>query len=121
MTDIEDIEVELKKEVNNKFKDIMKFVSDEFGITKNVPLHSVFIEKNQKTETPETPKPTSDFVGETPKPEEKKEEKEEKEENKENKEINKKVNEEKVEKESEQKEEEKKEEQTDEIKDEKKE
>ena len=121
ITDIEDIEVELKKEVNNKFKDIMKFVSDEFGITKNVPLHSVFIEKNQKTETPETPKPTSDFVGETPKPEEKKEEKEEKEENKENKEINKKVNEEKVEKESEQKEEEKKEEQTDEIKDEKKE
>ena len=118
ITDIEDIEVELKKEVNNKFKDIMKFVSDEFGITKNVPLHSVFIEKNQKTETPETPKPTSDFVGETPKPEEKKEEKEE---NKENKEINKKVNEEKVEKESEQKEEEKKEEQTDEIKDEKKE
>ena len=121
ITDIEDIEVELKKEVNNKFKDIMKFVSDEFGITKNVPLHSVFIEKNQKTETPETPKPTSDFVGETPKPEEKKEEKEENKENKENKEINKKVNEEKVEKESEQKEEEKKEEQTDEIKDEKKE
>ena len=78
----------------------MKFVSDEFGITKNVPLHSVFIEKNQKTETPETPKPTSDFVGETPKPEEKKEEKEE---NKENKEINKKVIEEKVEKEPEQK------------------
>ena len=117
ITDVEDIEVELKKEVNNKFKDIMKFVSDEFGITKNVPLHSVFIEKNQKTETgsQETSKPKSDYVGETPKPEEKKEEKEE------NKENNKNENTEKVEKEAEQKEGEKKEEKNDETKEEKKE
>ena len=117
ITDVEDIEVELKKEVNNKFKDIMKFVSDEFGITKNVPLHSVFIEKNQKTETgsQETSKPKSDYVGETPKPEEKKEEKEE------NKENNKNENTEKVEKEAEQKEGEKKEEKNDEKKEEKKE
>ena len=66
ITDIEDIDVELNKEVNHKFKDLMKFVSSEFGITKNVPLNSKFVEKkNQKTETSdqETPK------GETTEPE----------------------------------------------------
>ena len=39
---IEDIEVELEKNVNVKFTDNMKFVSSEFGITRNVPLNSVF-------------------------------------------------------------------------------
>ena len=66
ITDIEDIEVELNKEVNHKFKDLMKFVSSEFGITKNVPLYSKFMEKKDKkseTPNPETPNP------ETPNPE----------------------------------------------------
>jgi serine/threonine-protein phosphatase 4 regulatory subunit 1 len=49
--DVEDIEVELNKEVNNKFRDNMKFVSSEFGITRNVPLNSKFVEK--KTPTPQ--------------------------------------------------------------------
>ena len=39
---VEDIEVELEKNVNIKFTDNMKFVSSEFGITRNVPLNSVF-------------------------------------------------------------------------------
>ena len=39
---VEDIEVELNKQVNYKFKDNMNFVSNEFGITRNVPLHSGF-------------------------------------------------------------------------------
>jgi len=39
---VEDIEVELEKNVNVKFTDNMKFVSSEFGITRNVPLNSVF-------------------------------------------------------------------------------
>ena len=58
INDVEDIEVELKKEVNHKFKDLMKFVSSEFGITRNVPLSSKFVEKKpKKEETPgETPK-----------------------------------------------------------------
>ena len=73
ITDVEDIEVELKKEVNNKFRDIMKFVSDEFGITKNVPLHSIFQDKKEKPETQETLKGETP----TPQPEEKKEEKNE--------------------------------------------
>ena len=73
ITDVEDIEVELKKEVNNKFRDIMKFVSDEFGITKNVPLHSIFQDKKEKPETQETLKGET----QTPQPEEKKEEKNE--------------------------------------------
>ena len=51
ITDVEDIEVELNKEVNQKFKDNMKFVSSEFGITRNVPLNSKF---TVKTNTPET-------------------------------------------------------------------
>ena len=110
ITDVEDIEVELKKEVNNKFKDIMKFVSDEFGITKNVPLHSIFKEKTQKSETENQEVKVSDIISETPK------QKENKEENAEN---NKNENTEKTEKESEQKEEEKTEEQVDKPKEEK--
>jgi len=110
ITDVEDIEVELKKEVNNKFKDIMKFVSDEFGITKNVPLHSIFKEKTQKSETENQELKVSDIVSETPKPKENKEE---------NAENNKNENTEKTEKESEQKEEEKTEEQPDKPKEEK--
>jgi len=39
---VEDIEVELEKNVNVKFTDNMKFVSSEFGITRNVPLNSFF-------------------------------------------------------------------------------
>ena len=112
ITDVEDIEVELKKEVNNKFKDIMKFVSDEFGITKNVPLHSIFKEKTQKSETENQELKVSDIVSETPKPKESKEE---------NAENNKNENTEKTEKETEQKVEEKTEEQTDKAKEEKKE
>ena len=53
INDIEDIDVVLNKEVNHKFTDLMKFVSSEFGITKNVPLNSVL---NEKKATPETPK-----------------------------------------------------------------
>ena len=53
INDVEDIDVELNKEVNHKFTDLMKFVSSEFGITKNVPLTSVL---NEKKSTPETPK-----------------------------------------------------------------
>ena len=57
INDVEDIEVELNKEVNDKFQDNMKFVSSEFGITKNVPLNSIFKEKqSSSSETPETPK-----------------------------------------------------------------
>ena len=41
LNDIKDIDVELGVYVNDKFVDIMKYVSDEFGITKNVPLESV--------------------------------------------------------------------------------
>jgi len=54
---VEDIEVELKKNVNIKFKDNMKFVSTEFGITKNVPLNSKFNENkfNEKKPEQETP------------------------------------------------------------------
>ena len=110
ITDVEDIEVELKKQVNNKFKDIMKFVSDEFGITKNVPLHSIFKEKTQKSETENQEVKVSDIISETPKPKENKEE---------NAENNKNENTEKTEKESEQKEEEKTEEQADKPKEEK--
>jgi hypothetical protein len=57
INDVEDIDVELNKEVNYKFKDLMKFVSSEFGITKNVPLDSKFVERKiQKEEIQETPK-----------------------------------------------------------------
>jgi serine/threonine-protein phosphatase 4 regulatory subunit 1 len=80
ITDVEDIDVELNKEVNHKFKDLMKFVSSEFGITKNVPLYSKFMEKkNQKTENPiketsqETPGETKDESNNASSSEEKKE------------------------------------------------
>ena len=52
---VEDIEVELEKNVNIKFTDKMKFVSSEFGITRNVPLNSKFVEKK----TPVTPEPST--------------------------------------------------------------
>ena len=57
---VEDIEVELEKNVNIKFTDNMKFVSSEFGITRNVPLNSVFKEckfSETKTNEPETKEP----------------------------------------------------------------
>ena len=49
VNDIEDIDVELNKEVNQLFKDHMKFVSSEFGITRNVPLKSKIIERKKET------------------------------------------------------------------------
>ena len=55
---VEDIEVELEKNVNIKFTDNMKFVSSEFGITRNVPLNSVFktdkYSDKKESETKET-------------------------------------------------------------------
>ena len=56
---VEDIEVQLEKNVNIKFTDNMKFVSSEFGITRNVPLSSVFKESKfsetkQETNEPKT-------------------------------------------------------------------
>ena len=69
VTDVEDIEVEPSKEVNHKFKDNMKFVSLEFGITKNVPLESVFMEKkpvNKETPRPIEEKQESITPGKTP-------------------------------------------------------
>ena len=57
INNVEDIEVELEKNVNIKFKDNMKFVSSEFGITRNVPLNSAFKESKftdkKETEEPE--------------------------------------------------------------------
>ena len=50
---VEDIEVELEKNVNIKFTDNMKFVSSEFGITRNVPLNYVF-KANKFVETKQT-------------------------------------------------------------------
>ena len=61
---VEDIDVELDKFVNNKFNDNMKFVSSEFGITRNVPLQNKFNadkfsedkkEEETKEEETETP------------------------------------------------------------------
>ena len=51
INNVEDIEVELNKEVNQKFKDNMKFVSSEFGITRNVPLNSKFSIKTISSKT----------------------------------------------------------------------
>ena len=55
---VEDIEVELEKNVNIKFTDKMKFVSSEFGITRNVPLNYIFNENKfadkKEEEKPET-------------------------------------------------------------------
>jgi serine/threonine-protein phosphatase 4 regulatory subunit 1 len=87
ISDVEDIEVELEKNVNIKFTDNMKFVSSEFGITRNVPLNSVF--KNEKFEDkPETKEPeakeaeTAETKGKEENAEAKKTEEDKKEENK---------------------------------------
>ena len=57
INNVEDIEVELEKNVNIKFRDNMKFVSSEFGITRNVPLNSTFKDSKftdkKETEEPE--------------------------------------------------------------------
>jgi hypothetical protein len=45
---LDDVIVENEKNVNLKFKDNMNFVSKEFGITRNVPLDSVFKESKFK-------------------------------------------------------------------------
>ena len=42
--ELNNIEIELEKNVNYKFKDNMNFVSKEFGITRNVPLNNIFKE-----------------------------------------------------------------------------
>ena len=42
--ELNNIEIDLEKNVNYKFKDNMNFVSKEFGITKNVPLNNIFKE-----------------------------------------------------------------------------
>ena len=72
--DIEDIDVELNKEVNQKFIDNMKFVSSEFGITRNVPLNSKIAVKDEPsttdsdtpgTETPEKNEETEESTPET--------------------------------------------------------
>ena len=78
--DIEDIEVELHKEVNNKFKDNMKFVSSEFGITRNVPLNSKFVERKTPTPTPTQKSAETSKDGGTKENTEKKEEEPEKKE-----------------------------------------
>ena len=112
INDVEDIDVELNKEVNHKFKDLMKFVSSEFGITKNVPLYSKFVEKkNTKTKTPnpETPQGSSSESGS------------ESSSSEENKDNTKEKAEEKVEEKAEEKPEEKTEEKTEEKPEEKKE
>ena len=77
---VEDIEVELKKNVNYKFKDVMKFVSNEFGITKNVPLFSKFDENKfpEKEVEPETKENVE--TSDTKKSEENKKEEDKKEE-----------------------------------------
>ena len=41
---VEDIEVQLENNVNIKFADKMKFVSSEFGISRNVALNYIFKE-----------------------------------------------------------------------------
>ena len=53
MDEVENIEVELTKEVNQKFTDNMNFVSNEFGITRNVPLNAKIMERKNE-ESPET-------------------------------------------------------------------
>ena len=91
VNDVEDIEVELKKNVNIKFTDNMKFVSTEFGITKNVPLQSKFQtskfsdevkeEEKKEEENPENKEtPKADEEKKEEKKEDKKEEPEKKEE-----------------------------------------
>ena len=42
--ELNNIDIELEKNVNYKFKDNMDFVSKEFGITRNVPLNNIFKE-----------------------------------------------------------------------------
>ena len=70
---VEDIEVELEKNVNIKFTDKMKFVSSEFGITRNVPLNSKIAVKNEPSttdsDTPGTETPEKNEETEEPTPE----------------------------------------------------
>ena len=51
--EINDVDVELDKKVNYKFKDHMTFVSKEFGITRNVPLEAIFKENKFGNNTSE--------------------------------------------------------------------
>ena len=114
--ELNNIDVELDKKVNWKFKDNMTFVSKEFGITKNVPLSNIFKECKFGNETNSDDKKEvedKNKIIENNKTEDKKEEhkeeehKEEKQKGEEKKEEN---NKEDIKKEEEHKEEEKKEE-----------
>ena len=87
-----------EKNVNWKFKDNMKFVAKEFGITRNVPLYSIFKEDKFKNE---------EINKETNNEEEKKETKKEEEEEQKSENIK---EENKIEEKENKKEEEKKEE-----------
>ena len=40
--ELNDVNIDIEKTINWKFQDNMKFLSEEFGITKNVPLNSIF-------------------------------------------------------------------------------
>lgn len=48
INDVTDLECDIQN-VNEKFQDKMNFISEEFGITKNVPLKSVFRSANNVT------------------------------------------------------------------------
>ena len=86
---VEDIEVELEKNVNIKFTDNMKFVSSEFGITRNVPLNSTFKESKfsetkQETNEPGTKEPETKEIEKNEPEVAKSEEKKDNQETKEN-------------------------------------
>ena len=100
INNVEDIEVDLEKNVNILFKDNMKFVSSEFGITRNVPLNSIFketkftdkketeepeIKENEETKQSENEEKKENEEKESPIKEEEEEKKEESEAKKEEK------------------------------------
>ena len=128
---VEDIEVELNKNVNYKFKDNMSFVSKEFGITRNVPLNynfktSKFPEGNilkDENKTEKEMKEMTEIKGNEIKDDKNIEEKKEneiKEEKKEEQSNDKKEEEKKEEQSNDKKEDEKKEEQSNDKKEEEK-
>ena len=135
--ELNNIEIDLEKNVNYKFKDNMNFVSKEFGITKNVPLNNIFKEskfgngdtneikdkveekkeehKDKGEEKKESEEQKSKDIEDTSKKEENNKEEKKEEENK--KEDNKNVQKEEEHKEDNNKEEKKEEEHKDESND----
>ena len=135
--ELNNIEIDLEKNVNYKFKDNMNFVSKEFGITKNVPLNNIFKEskfgngdtneikdkveekkeehKDKVEEKKESEEQKSKDIEDTSKKEENNKEEKKEEENKE--EDNKNVQKEEEHKEDNNKEEKKEEEHKDESND----